>query len=227
MSQFVYPDTRRDDTVFDTYGTEKVADPYQWLEDPDSEETQAWVAGQNKVTDAFLGSIPIRNKIKERMTELYNYPKYGCPFKRGDKYYFFKNDGLQNQDVLYRQNTLTAEPELFFDPNKLSEDGTVSLSRLSFSESGDYFAYMISKSGSDWNTIKIKPTRDGTELNADQLGESLEWVKFSGLSWTHDNKGFFYSRYPQPASLKGGTNTRLTAVTDTCLTRSCNRIRRG
>ena len=128
---FVYPPTRKSDQVDNYHGTQ-VADPYRWLEDLNSEETNAWVAAQNQLTLSYLSEIPAREPLKERLTKLWNYEKYGIPFKQGNRYFYFKNDGLQNQSVWYRQKALDAEPEVFLDPNKLSEDGTVSLGSLSF-----------------------------------------------------------------------------------------------
>src|SRR5690606_16098521 len=133
------------------FGT-RVADPYRWLEDQYSEETAKWVEAQNQVTFGYLEKIPFRDKIKDRLTQLWNYEKMGAPFKKGNHYYFFKNDGLQNQAVLYRQTSLNGEPEVFIDPNKLSEDGTTSLSGFKFSKNNKYLAYGTSGGGSDWNT---------------------------------------------------------------------------
>lgn len=187
-----YPETRKTDTVDVYFGTE-VADPYRWLEDDNSEETAAWVKAQNEVTDAYLAKIPFRNQIRERLTELWNYPRTGVPFHKGNHYFFFKNDGIQNQSVLYIQDSLTGEPRVFLDPNTLSEDGTTSLGTYSVSKDGKYFAYAISKAGSDWNEIYVMETATGR-----QLEDKLEWVKFSGISWRGD--GFYYSRYDKPAS---------------------------
>jgi prolyl oligopeptidase len=207
MEKIEYFETRKGDYI-DTYGDNKVEDPYQWLEDPDSEETKKWVTDQITLTSKYIDSaLTVRKDVAQRMTELYNYPKYGCPAKHGNKYYFAKNDGLQNQYVTFVQDTLTSEPQEFFNPNKLSEDGTISKTTSSFSESGDYYAYGLSKSGSDWNTFHVK-TCDPSHPMANSLTESLEWVKFSGISWTHDDKGFFYSRYPaQKEDLDRGTET--------------------
>ncbi|KAL6047785.1 Prolyl endopeptidase [Balamuthia mandrillaris] len=189
-----YPETRRDDTTLHEHG---MTDPYRWLEDPDSPETKAWVDAQNKVTFELLESCDYRTKVKERLTELYNYPKYGCPFKRGSRYFYFKNDGLQNQSVLYSQTSLEGEPEVFLDPNVLESDGTAALGSYAFSESGEYFAYGVSKSGSDWQTIHVRKVS-----TKEDLSEQIHWVKFSGISWTHDDRGFFYSRYPAPSQLE-------------------------
>ncbi len=185
-----YPKTEKTD-VTDTYFGKIVADPYRWLEDDNSEQTTAWVQAQNKVTESYLSKIPFRNKIKDRLTQLWNYPRYGVPFHEGNHYFFFKNDGTQNQSVLYIQNSLTDEPRVFLDPNKLSADGTVALGTYSVSKDGKYFAYAVSKAGSDWSEIYVKETETGNQLN-----DKIEWVKFSGVSWKDD--GFFYSRYDEP-----------------------------
>ncbi len=189
---FIYPSTRKTDQV-DHYHGIKVADPYRWLEDPDSEETQAWVEAQNQITFSYLGEIGAREKIKGRLTQLWNYEKYGSPFKEGNRYFYFKNDGLQNQSVLYTLTALDAEPTVLLDPNILSEDGTIALSGLSISEDGKLMAYGLSTSGSDWNEWKVRDVETGNDLS-----DHLNWVKFSGVSWTHDGQGFFYSRYDEP-----------------------------
>ncbi|KNA14708.1 hypothetical protein SOVF_105170, partial [Spinacia oleracea] len=188
-----YPLSRRDDSVVDDYFGVQVADPYRWVEDPDSEETKEFVENQVKLTDSVLGECETRDKFKEKMTELFDYPRFYVPFKRCDKYFYFHNTGLQPQIVLYVQDSLDGKPEVLLDPNQLSEDGTVALSTYSVSEDAKYFAYGLSTSGSDWVTIKVMRIQDkGAEP------DTLSWVKFSGITWTHDNKGFFYSRYPAP-----------------------------
>lgn len=189
--KITYPETLKTDTVDVYFGTE-VADPYRWLEDDNSAETAAWVTAQNEVTDAYLAKIPYRDQIRERLTALWNYPRYGVPFKKGGYYFFFKNDGIQNQSVLYIQDSLKGEARVFLDPNKLSEDGTTSLGTYSVSKDGKYFAYAISKAGSDWNEIYVMETATGK-----QLTDKLEWVKFSGISWREN--GFYYGRYDKPA----------------------------
>ncbi|HSI89877.1 MAG TPA: hypothetical protein VK927_02120, partial [Adhaeribacter sp.] len=188
--QIEYPATTKTDQTDDYFGT-SVADPYRWLEDQYSEETAAWVEAQNRVTFGYLEQIPFRDRIKDRLTEIWNYPKYGAPFKKGNSYYFFKNDGLQNQAVLYRQSSLEAEPEVFMDPNKLSADGTTSLSGFKFSKNNKYFAYGTSGGGSDWNTWYVMDVATRKPLN-----DKLEWIKFSGAAWQGD--GFYYSRYDAP-----------------------------
>ncbi|HAJ64227.1 MAG TPA: S9 family peptidase [Cyanobacteria bacterium UBA8543] len=189
---FVYPSSRKDDQVDDYHGT-KVADPYRWLEDPDSEETKAWVEAQNQVTFGYLGEISTREQIKQRLTQLWDYEKFGIPFKQGNRYFYFKNDGLQNQSVLYTLTSLDAEPTVLIDPNTLSEDGTIALSGLAISEDGALMAYGLSTSGSDWNEWKVRDVESSSDRT-----DHIKWVKFSGASWTHDGKGFFYSRYDEP-----------------------------
>ncbi len=187
-----YPTTRQADQVDDYHGT-NVADPYRWLEDPDSEETKAWVDAQNKVTFGYLEDIPQRESLKQRITQLWNYEKYGIPYKEGNRYFYFKNDGLQNQSVLYTLTSLDGEPRVLIDPNTLSEDGTIALSGVAISDDGNRMAYGLSTSGSDWQEWKVRDVETG-----DDLSDHLKWVKFSGASWTTDNQGFFYSRYDEP-----------------------------
>ncbi|MBN3881985.1 MAG: prolyl oligopeptidase family serine peptidase [Nostoc sp.] len=195
-----YPSSYKSNQVDDYHGT-LVADPYRWLEDPDSEETRTWIEAQNQVTFSYLSEIPAREKIKQRLTKLWDYEKYGIPFKEGEslrdgsteRYFYFKNDGLQNQSVLYTLKTLDDQPKVLLDPNKLSEDGTVALSGLSISEDGKLLAYALSSSGSDWQEWKVRDVETGEDLQ-----DHLKWIKFSGASWTHDNQGFFYSRYDEP-----------------------------
>src|SRR6476661_4575759 len=187
-----YPTTRKIDQTDDYHGV-KVSDPYRWLENPDSEETQAWVEAQNAVTFAYLNAIPAREKIKQRLTQLWDYEKYGIPFKEGDRYFYYKNDGLQNQSVLYRLTFLDGEPKVLIDPNTLSEDGTVALGGVAISEDGKLMAYGLSTSGSDWQEWKVRDV-----ATSEDLSDHLKWIKFSGASWTHDGKGFFYSRYDEP-----------------------------
>lgn len=187
-----YPTSQKIDLVDEYYGTQ-VPDPYRWLEDPDTEETKAWVEAQNQVTFAYLNEIPGRDKIKQRLTQLWDYEKYSIPFKQGQRYFYFKNDGLQNQSVLYTLNSLDGEPRVLLDPNQLSEDGTVALSGIAISEDGNLMAYGLSSSGSDWQEWKVRDVETGEDL-----ADLLKWIKFSGASWTHDNRGFFYSRYDEP-----------------------------
>lgn len=189
-SPLTYPETKKVDVV-DTYFGTKVADPYRWLEDDKSSEVEAWVEAQNKVTFAYLGQIPYREKVKARLTQLFNYPKIGAPFHRGDTYFFTKNDGLQNQSVYYIQKGFKGAPEVFLDPNKFSTDGTAVLSTFSLSKDGKYVAYGISQGGSDWSEIFVMEV-----ATRKKLSDQLKWLKVSGVSWKGD--GFFYSRYPEP-----------------------------
>ncbi len=188
-----YPAARKSDVVDDYHGT-RVPDPYRWLEDPDSPESRAWIEAENQLTSAYLAAIPARATIRERLTKVWNYPKYGAPFRKARRYFFFKNDGLQNQSVLYKQTSLSASPETLLDPNLLSEDGTVALSTLAVSEDGRLLAYGTSASGSDWEEFRVRDV-----ATARDLPDHVKWIKFSGASWTKDGAGFFYSRYPEPS----------------------------
>ncbi len=185
-----YPQTRQD-SVTDDYHGHQVADPFRWLEDDQAADTKDWVKSQNRTTFSYLDQIPYRDAIEERLEKLWNYERYGTPFKKGEKYYFFKNNGLQNQSVLYVQDDLEGEAQLVLDPNQLSEDGTASLGGISISKDGRYLAYEVSEGGSDWRTIKVRDLEKGTDLS-----DEVKWVKFSNTAWHGD--GFFYSRYPEP-----------------------------
>lgn len=187
-----YPKTETVEQVDNYHGVE-VKDPYRWLEDPDSPETKAWVEAQNEVTFGFLEEIPERKAIKKRLTELWDYEKYGIPIKKGERYFYFKNDGLQNQSVLYTLNHLEDESRVLLDPNQFSEDGTIALSGVSISDNGQFVAYGISKSGSDWQEWKVRNVETGEDFS-----DHLEWIKFSGATWTKDNEGFFYGCYDAP-----------------------------
>ncbi|MDT0676365.1 prolyl oligopeptidase family serine peptidase [Autumnicola musiva] len=186
-----YPETKKVDTVTNYFGTE-VKDPYRWLENDRSEETENWVEAQNEVTFDYLKSIPFRKELENRLSELWNYEKIGSPFTEGNYIYFYKNDGLQNQYVVYRKKSEDAEPEVFLNPNKFSEDGTTSLSGLSFSENGKMAAYSISEGGSDWRKI-ILMDAESKKIAEDTIKD----VKFSGVSWKA-NEGFYYSSYEKP-----------------------------
>ena len=190
-----YPDARRGDVEEDYHGT-KVADPYRWLEDPDSAEAKEWVAAENRITRAYLDETLIRSEIEERLTALWNYPKYEPPEKKGGRYFFTKNDGLQNQAVLYRVDTLGGEPVELLDPNRLSEDGTAAITNRAFSEDGTLLAYGLSRSGSDWQEIRIRRV----DLRSD-FDEVIQWAKFAGIAWKRDNSGFFYNRFPDPGTV--------------------------
>ncbi len=189
-----YPDARISDVVDDYHGT-KVPDPYRWLEDPYpyTPETRAWIKAQNEITFDYLDSIPEREAIRARLTELWNYEKYGLPEKHGNRYFFEKNDGLQNQDVLYTVDSLEASPRVLLDPNKLSDDGTVALAGTTFTEDGKLMAYSTSTSGSDWRDVRVRDVETGNDLP-----DHVKWVKFSGMSWSKDGEGFYYSRYDEP-----------------------------
>lgn len=198
QKKLTYPKAEKVDTVDVYFGTE-VADPYRWLENDTSAATAAWVEAENKVTNEYLAQIPFRKQLLERLTNLANYEKIGAPFKKHGKYYFYKNDGLQNQSVLYVQDSLEGEPRVFLDPNKLSDDGTVALTGLSFSHDGKYAAYTISRSGSDWTEIYVLDTVTGQLLD-----DHIEWAKFTGAAWQGD--GFYYSAYDAPVKGKEFSN---------------------
>jgi prolyl oligopeptidase len=185
-----YPPTKKVDHT-DTYFSTKVADPYRWLEDDNSAETAAWVEAQNKVTFRYLEQIPYREKVKQRLETLFNYPKYSAPFHKVDNYYFSKNDGLQNQSVLYIQKGLDGTPEVLIDPNKFSADGTARLGAFSISKNGRFAVVGISRSGSDWQDFQVMEI-----ATKSYLPDTVHWVKVSGASWYGD--GFFYSRYDAP-----------------------------
>ncbi len=187
-----YPKGPQADVVDDYHGV-KVADPYRPLEDPDAPMTRAWVEAENKVTFQFLEGIPARQHLKERLTKLWDFEKYGVPFMEGGRYFFGRNSGLQNQSVLYWARTLKAMPTVLLDPNKLSADGTVALAGLSISDDGTKLAYALADAGSDWITWKVRDVDTGRDLD-----DVVKWSKFSGAAWTKDGKGFFYGRYPEP-----------------------------
>ena len=194
VESFEYPDSKRVDHHDDYHGT-KVHDPYRWLEEDvrESRDVAAWVEAQNKVTFAFLESIPERDAIRERLTELWDYEKLGTPWKRGGRYFFSKNDGLQNQSVLYVTDSWTESPRVLIDPNGWSEDGTVALAGTAASPNGRYLAYGVAEAGSDWRHWRL------LEIESDRLlDDRLDWVKFSSVEWTPDSKGFFYGRYDAP-----------------------------
>ncbi|MEN6310236.1 MAG: S9 family peptidase, partial [Acidobacteriota bacterium] len=186
-----YPATRKVDQVDDYFGV-KVPDHYRWLEDDNAEDVKAWVQAENAVTFGYLGKIPFREKIKQRLTEIYNYPRYSSPFRAGEYYFFYKNDGLQNQSVCYIQKGLEGTPEVFFDPNALSPDGTVRLSIISVSGNDRYVALSRGESGSDWSEIRLMEIATRKELT-----DRIRWVKFGGAAWHGD--GFYYSGYEKPA----------------------------
>ncbi len=189
-----YPNTKRVDQA-DVHHGVKVLDPYRWLEDDvrKAKDVADWVEEQNKVTFGFLKTIPERDYIQKRFTDLWNFEKYSTPSKAGGRYFYTKNDGLQNQSVLYTQDALDAEPRVLLDPNSWSKDGTIALGSTSVSDDGKYLAYSVSEAGSDWSTWKVLDI-----VTAKPLGDEVKWVKFSGAAWTPDGRGFFYSRYEEP-----------------------------
>jgi len=178
-----YPATAKTHVV-DTYHGVRVEDPYRWLEDDNAPATQDWVKRQNEVTFGYLNQIPQREGIRKRMAQLFNFERFGVPSKQGNRYFFSRNDGLQNQSVWYTATRLDVEPTLLLDPNKLSADGTVAIGRLEPSEDGSKVAYQFSKSGSDWQEIRIRDVAIGKELE-----DRIQWVKFSGISWAKDGSG--------------------------------------
>jgi prolyl oligopeptidase len=188
----VYPKAKTVDQVDDYHGT-KVADPYRWLEDTDSPETHAWVEAENKVTFSYLDTIPYRGAIRDRLLKLWNYERFTVPEQEGGRYFYQHNNGLQNQNVLLVAESLSAEPRILLDPNTLSSDGTVALSGTAVTDNGKLMAYGTAASGSDWMEWHVRDVDTGKDLP-----DLIKWVKFSGASWTKDNKGFFYSRYDEP-----------------------------
>jgi prolyl oligopeptidase len=192
---FVYPKPQKVSQTDNYFGT-KVADPYRGLENADAPWTKKWIEAENKITYDYLATIPERAKIEKRLTALWDYEKYGVPFREGGRYFFAKNAGLQNQSVIYTASALPGEPHALIDPNTLSKDGTVALSGYAVPDDGKRFAYGLAVAGSDWQEWKIRDVETGKDLDDD-----LKWVKFSGASWNHDGSGFFYNRYDEP---KGG-----------------------
>jgi prolyl oligopeptidase len=188
--KYVYPEAMKQDVVDDYHGTQ-IADPYRWLEDSDSPETVAWVTKENDLTRQYIDSYPKRDAIEQRLTKLWNYPKYSLPKKQGDSYFFTKNDGLQNQAVLYVQKSLDGEAKVVIDPNTLSADGTIALSGTNYTEDGKLMAYALSASGSDWQEMHVRDIASGKDN-----GDLLKWCRFSGVGWKKDNSGFWYNRFP-------------------------------
>ncbi|MBN2328454.1 MAG: serine hydrolase, partial [Candidatus Omnitrophica bacterium] len=205
-SLIYYPNPKKDNVVDDFHGT-KVSDPYRWMEDPKAEDTVAWVNRQNEITRNYLDAIPAREIIDKELTEKWDYPKYSLPYMEGDRYFFSKNDGLQNQSVLYMQDSLDGEPTVVIDPNTLSEDGTIALSGQFYSKDGNLLAYALSSGGSDWKEIKIRNLETGEDYP-----ETLQWYKFGGVAWKHDQSGFYYSRYPEPGGQKYEAQNRFNKV---------------
>jgi prolyl oligopeptidase len=194
-SRFNYPKPQKSNQSDNYFGT-KVADPYRGLENADSPASKKWIEAENKITYDYLATIPERDKINKRLTALWDYEKYGVPFREADRYFFAKNTGLQNQSVIYKASALPGEPSVLIDPNTLSKDGTVALSGYAVPDGGKLFAYGLAVAGSDWQEWKVRDVETGKDLDDD-----LKWVKFSGASWNHEGSGFFYSRYDEP---KGG-----------------------
>jgi prolyl oligopeptidase len=195
MPRPTYPSAPKGDVVDDFHGT-AVADPYRWLEDPDSPETGTWVAAENALTAAFLQDSPVRERIKARLTRLWDYPRYGVPQHEGDRYYFWKNDGLQNQPVLYSQPSLDAPPTPVLDPNTLSADGTAAVTNLRFSKDGHLAAYGLSHGGSDWQEIHLRDCVAATDRP-----DVIRWCKFAGIAWAPGGDGFYYNRFPEPGTV--------------------------
>lgn len=187
-----YPAARRDTAIDDYFGTTVTA-AYQWMEDQDSREVDDWVEAENKVTFDYLDKIPIRNWIRDRLTKLWNYEKVGVPERHSNKLFYGKNSGLQNQSPVYMQTSLAGKPRMILDPNALSPDGSIALLDYSPSPNGKYLAYGLSQGGSDWEELHVRNVETGKDL-----ADTIHWVKFSGISWTNDNRGFFYSRFPEP-----------------------------
>jgi prolyl oligopeptidase len=190
-AQLKYPEANKSD-VIDMYNGIKVADPYRWMEDDNSDMTKQWVQAENKVTFSYLATIPFRDKVRKRLEQLWNYPKYSSPLKEGEYYYYFKNDGLQNQSVLYRQKGLGGTPELFLDPNTLSNEGIAAIGSLEFTKNGKYLAYSVAVAGSDWQEIYIMES-----ATRKRMTDKIEWTKFGGVSWNGED-GFYYSGYDKP-----------------------------
>jgi prolyl oligopeptidase len=201
-----YPPTRESDVADEIHGV-RIRDPYRWLEDVDSPETRAWVEAQNALTRSFLDAIPERARIRDRLTKLWDYPRYGAPFKEGKRLFYFENTGLQNQAVLYVQDRDRKDrPRILLDPNALSGDGTVAVTSVAASRNARYLAYGTAASGSDWQEFHVRDVESGKDL-----ADTLRWIKFSRMSWTRDNKGFYYSRYDAPAS-GAASGQKLTTV---------------
>jgi prolyl oligopeptidase len=198
ITTMAYPETKKGDVVDSYFGT-NITDPYQWLENDTAADVQEWVKAENEVTQNYLSQISYRDNIKKRLTQIWDFPKYSSPFKEGDWYYFFKNEGLQNQSILYRQKGLDGNPEVFLDPNKLSTDGTASLASFTFSKNHKLCAVGVAQSGSDWNELFVMDVE-----TKEKLTDKIEWVKFSGATWK--GNGFYYSSYDAPIKGKEFSN---------------------
>ena len=193
--KFDYPQAKKVDVVENYHGT-KVADPYRWMEDLDSPELKAWIDAENTLTHNYINAVPDREKIKARMTELYNYPRYSVPFRCGKSYFYSLNNGLQNQSVVYMVESGKNDSSVVIDPNTLSADGTVALNGQSYSDDGTLLAYALSKSGSDREEIHIRNLNTGKDYD-----ELIQWAKFAGIGWKHDNSGLYYNRFPEPGTV--------------------------
>ncbi|HEX8904701.1 MAG TPA: hypothetical protein VF771_07670, partial [Longimicrobiaceae bacterium] len=191
--RLAYPVTRTVEQADDYNGT-RVADPYRWLEDTDASETRAWITAQNALTEQYLAAIPERARIRQRLTELWNFPRWNSPSRRGSRYFYFKNTGLQNQSVLYAAPALNAEPRVLLDPNTLRADGTEALTTTQLTDDGRLLGYGVASGGSDWQEFRVRDVETGRDLP-----DRLRWIKFSDMAWTKDGRGFFYARYPEPA----------------------------
>ncbi|VDM81591.1 unnamed protein product, partial [Strongylus vulgaris] len=200
ISPSVYPSPRRDDTIIDDFHGTKVTDPYRWMEDPDSAETRKFVDELNAISAPFIAEAPSREKLSERLTELWDYEKYSCPSKRGLFYYYSYNSGLQNQYVIYQQKSLKEKGEVFLDPNAMSSDGTTSIRISAWTKDGSIYAYGLSEKGSDWVTVKFRGA------DKQDLEDVITGVKHSSLSWLKDNSGIFYSKYPEHKTATEGTS---------------------
>ena len=192
LPRVAYPATSKGDVVEDYFGT-KVADPYRWMEDLDSKQVADWVAAENQVTFDYLGKLPMREHFQKRITELWDYPKVSVPVRAGGRYFYTKNSGLQRQSPIYMRSSLTAPATLVLDPNVLSPNGSLSLAQWEPSHDGRLLAYGVSEGGADWRTLHVRDIDSGRDLP-----DEVRWMRFSGISWTNDNKGFYYSRFPEP-----------------------------
>lgn len=206
ITKLTYPSARKDFTVEFYHGV-KVADPYRWLEDADAPNPQAWVDQQNNLTADFLANLAARDKIKARLTHLMNYPRYSAPYKEANRYFFWKNDGLQNHSVLYMQETLQSQPSVVINPNLISDDGTVAITTTAVSKDGTLLAYALSRSGSDCQEFKIRSVDTGRDYD-----ETLQWCRFTQIAWKHDGTGFFYNRFPDPNTVPAEDETNYNRV---------------
>ncbi|MEZ5285599.1 MAG: hypothetical protein R2712_12505 [Vicinamibacterales bacterium] len=195
-TSMTYPQTARGDVVEDYHGTE-VPDPYRWMEDLDAPAVADWVAAENAVTEPYLAKLPLRERLTGRLTELWNYARVGLPATEGGKIFYAKNAGLQRQSPIYVRDNWAAAPRLVIDPNDISADGSVSLAQWTVSPDARRLAYGLAEGGADWRTIKVRDLASGTDLD-----DEVRWMRFSGISWTRDSRGFFYSRYPEPPANK-------------------------